>query len=211
MIISFSGIVPKREILVSDDLTARLAARLKHIRQERGWSLEQLASLSGVSRASLSRLENAETSPTTDVLGKLCAVYGFTQSRLLAMVEESFEPFVPFDRQTEWRDETIGFVRRVVSPPARSLNGEVIECALAPGAHVSYQQPSLEGLEHHLVMLAGRLSLRVDRASYELKAGDCLRYQLRGETEFSADPKDGARYYVVQIGGGALGGVSREV
>ena len=35
----------------------------------------------------LSRMENAEVSPTAQVLGKLCAVYGLTTSRLLYMVE----------------------------------------------------------------------------------------------------------------------------
>jgi transcriptional regulator with XRE-family HTH domain len=37
----------------------RLAERLRALRGERGWSLDELARRSGVSRATLSRLENA--------------------------------------------------------------------------------------------------------------------------------------------------------
>ncbi len=51
----------------------RIAQRLKGLRAERGWSLDELAGRSSVSRATLSRLENAEVSPTANVLGKLCA------------------------------------------------------------------------------------------------------------------------------------------
>lgn len=56
-----------------DDLDARLARRLAELRTSRGWSLDALAARSGVSRATLSRLENAEVSPTAALLGKLCA------------------------------------------------------------------------------------------------------------------------------------------
>ena len=46
-----------------------------------------------VSRASLSRLENAEVSPTASVLGRLCAAYGLTMSRLMrGMSKASSEP-----------------------------------------------------------------------------------------------------------------------
>ena len=74
------------------DLDQRLAGRLKALRTERGWPLDELASRAGISRATLSRLENAEVSPTASVLGKLCGAYGMTMSRLMRMVEDDFAP-----------------------------------------------------------------------------------------------------------------------
>ena len=73
---------------IDTDLDRRIAQRLKALRQERGWSLDELAGLAGVSRATLSRLENADVSPTAAVLGKLCAAHGLTMSRLMMMVED---------------------------------------------------------------------------------------------------------------------------
>src|SRR6185437_455408 len=96
-----------------------LAQRLKSLRAERGWSLDELARRGAVSRATLSRLENAEVSPTASVLGKLCAAYGLTMSRLMHLVEDDFAPLVRRDAQPLWTDPTIGFRRRSVSPPAR--------------------------------------------------------------------------------------------
>jgi transcriptional regulator with XRE-family HTH domain len=84
---------------LNDSVDSRIAGRLKSLRLERGWSLDDLARKSGVSRATLSRLENAEVSPTTHVLGKLCSAHGMTLSRLLRMVEDDFAPSVPRESQ----------------------------------------------------------------------------------------------------------------
>src|SRR5258708_7664300 len=86
-----------------------IAQRLKGLRAERGWSLDELARRSNVSRASLSRLENAEVSATANVLGKLCAAYGLTMSRLIHMVEDDFVPLIRRGTQPVWTDPTIGF------------------------------------------------------------------------------------------------------
>lgn len=40
-------------------------------RTNKGWGLEQLAEKSGVSKSTLQRIENGETSPTMDVMEKI--------------------------------------------------------------------------------------------------------------------------------------------
>src|SRR5688572_29532956 len=54
------------------DIETRIARRLARLRAERKWSLETLAERTGISRATLSRLERAELSPTAAMLGRLC-------------------------------------------------------------------------------------------------------------------------------------------
>jgi transcriptional regulator with XRE-family HTH domain len=171
-----------------------LAQRLKALRTERGWSLDELARRSTVSRATLSRLENAEVSPTTSVLGKLCAVYGLPMSRLLRMVEENFVPLILHSEQPVWMDQTTGFRRRSVSPPAQTLAGEVLECKLEPGTHIAYDHSSRPGLEHHLLMIEGQLEINIEEKTYELRPGDCLRYQISGPSSFTTPADYAARY-----------------
>ena len=183
----------------SPSLDTQIAARLRALRAERNWSLDDLAKRSDVSRATLSRLENAEVSPTANVLGRLCAAYGMAMSRLMRMVEEEFEPVVRRERQWVWRDQVAAFERRSVSPPNAGLAGEVIECSLGPGTRISYPEPSKPGLEHHLVMLEGRLKLTVNGAVHDVGAGDCLRYQLHGATEFLTPDDVGARYILFMV------------
>jgi len=177
----------------------RIAQRLRSLRSERGWSLDELAKRSTVSRATLSRLENAEVSPTASVLGKLCAVYGLTMSRLMHMVEGAFQPVMRRDEQPVWVDPEVGFQRRSVSPPAQTLAAEALECALEPGTRIAYDEPPRPGLEHHLLMVEGRLSVTVGGQTHELGPGDCLRYQLFGPSAFETPVQGGARYLLFMV------------
>ena len=186
---------------LSDDagIDLRIASRLKGLRAERGWSLDELAKRSNVSRASLSRLENAEVSATASVLGKLCAAYGLTMSRLMRMVEDDFAPLVRRADQAVWTDPENGFRRRSLSPPAQTLAGEALECELLPGTRIDYDATPRPGLEHHLALLEGELELTVDGRSHALQPGDCLRYQLYGPSSFVTPPQRGARYIVFLV------------
>ncbi|KGF67709.1 XRE family transcriptional regulator, partial [Hoeflea sp. BAL378] len=103
------------------NLNERLAERLRQIRVSRGWSLEALAEKSSVSRSTLSRIENAEVSPTAETLGSLSSAYQMSISQLLAPVETPFAPLVRSSEQSLWSDEANGFTRRIVSPPSGGL------------------------------------------------------------------------------------------
>ncbi len=176
------------------DLDRGIAARLKLLRAEQGWSLDELARRSGVSRASLSRLENAEVSATASVLGRLCAAYGLPVSRLLQQVEADFAPLVRAEAQTVWTDPETGFRRRAISPPARALAGEVVGGELGPGRRIAYAAPPRPGQEHHLLLLAGRLEVTLEGRTQMLRPGDCLRYRLFGASAFATPADSAARY-----------------
>jgi transcriptional regulator with XRE-family HTH domain len=172
----------------------RLAQRLKELRAERTWSLDDLAGLSGISRATLSRMENNEVSPSASVLGRLCAVYGLTMSRLLAQVEASSAALVARKDQPVWTDPETGFRRRSLSPPAPDFDCELLECDLPAGVRIAYDAPARAGLEHHLYLKSGTLEIAIDGRSYRLVAGDCLRYRLFGASEFRTPKGRGAQY-----------------
>lgn len=179
-------------------LNGRLAERLKQIRMERGWSLQQLADASGVSRSTLSRIENGEVSPTAETLGSLSLAYRMTISQVLAPIEAAFTPLVRHSEQSQWTDADNGFTRTIVSPPSGGLAGEVVRCALAAYQIISYAAPSVPGHEHHLVMLAGALSVRLGDDEHQLEAGDCLRYQLFGPSRFQTGV-DPASYLIILV------------
>jgi transcriptional regulator with XRE-family HTH domain len=184
---------------MEERIDRRIAQRLKGLRAERGWSLDELAERSDVSRATLSRLENAEVSPTASVLGKLAAAHGLTISRLMHLVEDDFAPLIRRDAQPLWSDPGIGFKRRSISPPARTLAAEVLECTLEPGTRITYDQSPRRGLEHHLLLIDGQLDITVDGQSHALQPGDCLRYQLFGASAFTTPADCGAKYILVVV------------
>ena len=178
-------------------LDARLAARLAALRTERGWSLDQLAERSGISRTTLSRLERGETSPTAVLLGRLCTAHGRTMSRLLAEVEAEPARLLPAALQPVWTDPDSGYQRRSVSPPAAGFDAELVEARLPAGADIAYAAPGVQGLEQHIWMLGGVLVLTLEGSVHRLVAGDCLRFRLFGPTRFQAPEPGGAHYAMV--------------
>lgn len=175
----------------------RLAARLAELRAQRGWSLDELAATTHVSRASLSRIERGETSPTATLLNRLCVAYGLTMSRLLSEVEEGTDLLLTPPQQPVWRDKASGFVRRSLSPPATHFRAELVEGQLRPGARIDYDAPPVQGLEQHIWLQEGGLTVTMDEQSWTLQMGDCLRFHLRGRSSFAAHLTDGARYLLV--------------
>jgi transcriptional regulator with XRE-family HTH domain len=134
----------------------RLAERLSDLRTERGWSLQDLAERTGISRSTLSRAERGEISPTVAALTRLAAAYDRSLSALLAEVEAEPRSLVRTAEQAVTRDEGSGWRRRIVSPPFPGLRGQLAETELAPGADVSYDPPS-PGAEQHLWLIAGMI------------------------------------------------------
>jgi len=174
----------------------RLVRRLAALREERALSLEELATQSGISRATLSRLERGESSPTAEMLGKLCAVYGLPMSRLIAEVEVQPAQLLRHAEQAEWHDPASGFRRRMVSPPARGFQAELIEGRLPAGAVIDYSQPPVRGMEQHLWLLDGALDYTLDGVTHHLRRGDCLRFHLYGATRFACPGPHGAHYLI---------------
>jgi transcriptional regulator with XRE-family HTH domain len=184
---------------VDHEIERRIAQRLARLRAERGWSLDALAEHTGISRATLSRLERSELSPTAAMLGKLCTVYGWTLSRLMVEAETRPPNLVPAAEQPEWKDPESGYRRRAVSPPAPGLRGELVEVHMPAGASVSFDASPIAGLEHHLWMLEGTLTLEVEGSLFRLRAGDSLRYVLAGPTRFHGTGKREARYVIAIV------------
>ena len=160
-------------------LEARLAARIRREREARGWSLAELAAQSGVSRAMISKVERAESSPTAALLGRLSGALGLTVSALLARAEADGGPgrVLRTAEQPLWTDPGTGYLRRAVSPPG--AEPELVEVELPPGARVPYPAESYRFLRGQVLWVrSGRLEVEEGEERHSLRAGDCLAYDL---------------------------------
>lgn len=186
---------------MTTELTSRLADCLAALRSGKGWTLDQLAGQSGVSRAALSRLENAEVSPSADVLARLAGAYEMTPSRLLGMVEEGFAAHILRDDQAILRDPASGYMRRAVSPASHALAGEIQECRLQPGSLWVQEEPAIPGQEHHVIMLTGAIQAEIEGRVFDLSAGDSLRFRPHGAVRLSTAKGQGAKYMLCLVSG----------
>ncbi|SEF86213.1 helix-turn-helix domain-containing protein [Jhaorihella thermophila] len=177
----------------------QLARVLKNLRQDRGWTLDRLAAASSLSRATLSRLENGQVSPTVEALSALGHAFGLSASRLLAMAEDDFGPLVPYADQKEAEDPRTGFAVRIVSPMNGGLSADVVECHLPSGRSATDAAVTAPGREHHLVLLDGALTVLLEGGQHDLTAGDCLRFHPSAPAEFETGPNRGARFLVLRV------------
>lgn len=157
------------------DLTPLLATRLRVERESRGWSIADLATRSGVSRAMISKVERAEASPTAALLGRLAAAFSLTLSTLLARAEQDAAHTGRVARLAEqklWRDPASGYLRRAVTPPDAAL--ELIRVELPPRAKIAYPAATYVDWEHAIWVLEGSLHFHEGNTRHDLEAGDCL-------------------------------------
>ncbi|MGH9467562.1 MAG: helix-turn-helix domain-containing protein [Terriglobales bacterium] len=172
----------------------QIARRLAALRREQGWTLEELARRTDISRASLSRIERCELSPTASMLTTLCGQYGWTLSRLMANAEQGSPSIIRRQEQTVWKDPETGYTRRILSPPDRQRKGEMVEIMIPAGASVTVAGYAAPTLEHHLWVLSGTLDLHLDGSSFRLASGDCARFVISGACTFTCRGRRPVRY-----------------
>ncbi len=151
----------------------RLAQTLREERERRGWTVAELATRSGVSRAMISRVERAQASPTAALLGRWSGAFSLTMSQLLARSEHTQRSLARRADQPLWEDPATGYVRRAVSPPAGGPL-ELIEVELPTGTDITFPASAYSFLRQQIWMLDGALTLVADEDSTILAAGDCI-------------------------------------
>lgn len=179
------------------DLDRDIGARVKALRAMRGLTLDDLAARSGVSRAMLSRIERGESSPTAQLLGRVCGGLDVTLSALFAAAETPAAPLARRADQTVWRDPGSGYVRRAVSPPGTGSPVEIVEVEFPPGATVAFERQRLAGVDQHVWVLDGRMEMTIGAEIHTLEAGDCLYMRFEDPIAFRNPTERPARYVVV--------------
>lgn len=182
------------------DLNARIAARIRYLRIERGLSLEALAERSSVSRSMLSLIERGETSATAVVLEKVAAGLGITLAAIFEPPPQEATPLVRKADQPLWQDPESGYVRRNVSPSGVLTPIQIVEVSFPAGAHVAYETGHRALPAHQQIwVLEGRIEVTVGDAQYALDEGDCLAFALDQPTAFRNRSRRTARYAVVIV------------
>jgi transcriptional regulator with XRE-family HTH domain len=180
-------------------INERIAQRVRELRAARSFTLEALATRSGVSRSMISMIERGSASPTAVVLEKLASGLGVSMASLFGGASESApaEPLARRDAQTQWRDPQSGYTRRSLSPANWPSPIQLVEVDFPPGARVAYETGSREHVFHQQVwLLEGRLNVELGDQLHALEAGDCLAMRLDQPLIFSNPASQPARYLV---------------
>jgi len=178
-------------------IDALIAGRLLALRQAKSLSLAELAELSGVSKAMISKVERAESSPTAVLLGRLAAGLGVPLAQLLTEDKGSPRRLRSRAEQDVWRDPEAGYLRRQVAERGATGGIEMVEIELPRSAQVGYPRWSGKPYRQCLWMLEGALRVDYGDERFELTAGDCLDFGVDRALVFKALGRAGCRYLLV--------------
>src|SRR5262249_25675212 len=103
----------RMDILV-DSTEVRIARQIRLEREARNWSMAELAEFSGVAKASVSKIERGEMSPSAVILLKLATALGLTWGGLLLRAEGEKPRLSRAADQVQWRDPATGYLRRQI-------------------------------------------------------------------------------------------------
>jgi transcriptional regulator with XRE-family HTH domain len=184
------------------DINKLIASRVLALREARGLSLTALAERSGVSRSNISLIERGESSATATVLDKLAGALGVTLASLFEAGEDAPEPPSPFSpaaSQPVWTDPASGYVRRQLSPAARSPM-QLVEVIFPPGQRVAYDQVRRESDVYQQVwLLEGEMEITAGEGSWTLAPGDCLAIREDQPISYANPGTRYARYLVALV------------
>jgi transcriptional regulator with XRE-family HTH domain len=181
--------------ILLDETGPRIAARLRLERDSRGWSLADLAERSGVSKATISKIERDEVSPTAVVLVRLAGAFDLTLAGLLLRAEGQGR-LTRASEQPLWRDPKTGYLRKqVFSRPDHPL--EVIEVELPAKQQVVLPASSYAHIRQAVWVRSGNLVISEAGERHPLGPGDCLGFGPPSEVTFANETSAPCAYIVV--------------
>lgn len=179
------------------ELGRRVAENLRQRRKARSISLDQLAQLSGVSRAALSQIETCKSNPTLGVLWKIAVGLGIPFAELIGAPKSGVTVLRRSDTQL-LRSVDGKFESRPLSPAGGTPLAELYELRLAArSVHVS--EAHAPGTRELLVVLSGALRLHVGDERFDLAAGDSVAFTADVPHSYENPGASEARYHNVIV------------
>lgn len=161
----------------AEAVSSQLCRRVRELRKLRGWSLEQLAAASGVSRSMLSQIERNEANPTLAVTFRIAQAFGMTLAELLESpgAQSSIQTIRANDRAHLFRSDADCQIR-TLSPLNLEKDVEFYEIRLQPGGALR-SAPHFAGTREYLTVLKGRVRVESAGDVEELSHGDSASYR----------------------------------
>jgi transcriptional regulator with XRE-family HTH domain len=181
---------------IIDDPGTQIARRLRLERDMRGWSLADLADRSGVSKATISKIEREEVSPTAVILVRLAGAFDLTLAGLLLRAEGEGARLTRAAEQPIWRDPETGYLRRqIFGRPDHPL--EIIEVELPAGRQVAFPASSYAHIRQAVWVRIGELVILEGGERHGLSAGDCLGFGPPSPVTLANETAASCTYLVV--------------
>ena len=154
-----------------------IGGRIRDLRQDNGFTLEDLSNKSGIALATLSRIENEKMVGTLDSHLKLSKALGITLSQLFLGLEgDSAE--IALQKQ-DLRKDVYVHNTKYSTELLTSGNGDKtltpIMIKLLPGGNTDKESTKI-GIEKFIYVLEGKIEAAIGDENYQLGPGDTLYF-----------------------------------
>lgn len=165
--------------IVRDPVQVQLdsfGVRLKELRLQRGWTLQELAEQSGLSKTFISRLESGDRQASIAAVLSLARIFGVS---LASMFESQVatEPCLIVRASEAVSKSANGLTYTPLSNAERFFNLQPIRLSVSP-ARKGNEHFHHEG-EEWIYLLSGRLTLSLAGKTYDLEPGDAAHFDSR--------------------------------
>jgi transcriptional regulator with XRE-family HTH domain len=182
---------------LEDQIRSQLSsfgARLKELRLKRGWTLEELACRSSLSKAFLSRLESGDRQASIAGALTLSRIFNVSLASLFES-QLATEPCV-IVRGADAAEKSINGLRYVpLSNAGRFFNLQPIK-VIVPVSRRGNEHYHHDG-EEWIYVLSGALTLSLAGKTYDLAPGDAAHFDSRLPHRLIANGKRGAELLLV--------------
>lgn len=156
----------------------QIGPRIQDIRKQKGFTLEQLASSSGVSRSMLSQIERGQANPTFATLWGLTQALGMEISDLTGDVTEVRHPKIEvilpnFTPEIKSEDGLCNL--KILSPTDQIGRVEWYEIIIEAGGKLT-SEPHTKGSMEHLTALSGSFEVTSGSSTSTVPEGGTARY-----------------------------------
>lgn len=161
----------------AESINEDLGRRVKKLRGDRGWSLEELAAASGVSRSMLSEIERERANPTLSVTYRIARAFGLSLQDLIESADSAstIQLIRADDRAQIFRTDKHCQIR-TLSPLNLEKDVEFYELRLPAGGAL-HSQPHVDGTREFLTVEEGSVTLLSGDSSEALAKGDSATYR----------------------------------
>lgn len=183
---------------IVDKAEAGISQHIRLERDARGWSLADLAARSGVAKASISKIERGEMSPSAGLLVRLASAFDMTLAGLLLKAEGQRGRLARAADQPVWRDPATGYRRRqIFSRPDHPL--EMVQVELPAGEKVSFPAWSYAHIRQVVWVQMGELAVTEAGERHLLKTGDSLGFGPPSQVAFANETTRPCHYVVALV------------
>ena len=161
----------------AEALSRHLGERVNQLRLAREWSLDRLATASGVSKSMLSLIERQQTNPTLAVTLRIAQAFGMSLADLVESpaISSTIQVIRAEDRTYHYRSDRLVRIR-TLSPLNLEKDVELYEVQLQPKGTLR-SAGHFQGTREFVTVERGTVKLEAGRDFETLEVGDSANYQ----------------------------------